>query len=163
MLKYLQRCIYKYGFYVTKDIHKISKNYTSPTKVSDRNSFRANHNLIENSVWINPSSDFFGLIWIENLVSDSIGLMSRIKSDKVGLIFDCFLSDEIQNVSRIGSEWFSLARIQISEWIGILLIVLEWISIRLFRQGSLIKIVFIFNAELCTTIPKIRLALFHFV
>ena len=26
--------------------------------------------LIENSVWINLSSDWFGLIWIENLVSD---------------------------------------------------------------------------------------------
>ena len=33
--------------------------------------------LIENSVWINPSSDWFGLIWTENFVSDSFGLMSR--------------------------------------------------------------------------------------
>ena len=33
--------------------------------------------LIENSVWIHSSSDWFRLIWIENLVSDSFKSMSR--------------------------------------------------------------------------------------
>ena len=43
----------------------------------------------------------------------------------------------VKNVFRIGSEWFALARIQISELIGIFLIGSEWIPIRYFRQGSI--------------------------
>ena len=78
--------------------------------------------LIENSVWINPSSDWFGCIRID-------------VSELIGSIFYRFSSNEIQNVSRIGWEWFALARIQISEYIGIVLIELEWIPIRYFRQG----------------------------
>ena len=56
---------------------------------------------------------------------------------------------EVQHVFWISSEWFALARIQISEWIGIVLIgsdcigiVLissEWIPIRYFRQGEIVK------------------------
>ena len=38
-------------------------------------------------------------------------------------------------IRYIYSEWFALARIQISEWIGIVLIGSEWIPIRYFRQG----------------------------
>ena len=45
-----------------------------------------------------------------------------------------FLSKELQNVFRIGSEWFALAWIQISDWIGIVLIGSEWIPIRYFRH-----------------------------
>ena len=52
------------------------------------------------------------------------------------MIFDRFSSNEIQNVFRIGSEWFALARVQISEWIGIALIDSESISIWYFRQGN---------------------------
>ena len=39
----------------------------------------------------------------------------------------------------IGSEWFALARIQISEWIAIVLIGSEWIPIWYFRQGSYVR------------------------
>ena len=57
----------------------------------------------------------------------------------VGSIFNRFSLNEIQKVFRIGSEWFELARIQISKWIGIVLIGSELIPIRYFRQGRLIK------------------------
>ena len=69
--------------------------------------------LFEYSVWINPSSDFNSILF------SVYGLLPRIKSDWVGSIFYRFSSNEIQNVFRIGSEWFALARIQISKWIGI--------------------------------------------
>ena len=65
----------------------------------------------------------------------------RIHSDRnLGLnvlIFKLFSTNEIQNVFRIGSYWFALARIQMSEWFGIVLIGLEWIPIRNFRPGWL--------------------------
>ena len=71
---------------------------------------------------INPTSDWFGLIWIANLVSHSFEFIRIDVSELIGLIFNRFSSNEIQSVFRIGSEWFVLARIQISEWIGIVLI-----------------------------------------
>ena len=112
--------------------------------------------------WIlmNPRSELFGLIRIENSVwivltlyafglRTSFGLirfgslwLNRIKfwlgfkiSDLDGLIFNRFTSNEIENFFRIKSDEFGLARIQISEWTGINLIGSEWISIRNFYQG----------------------------
>ena len=52
------------------------------------------------------------------------------------LIFDRFSSNKIQNVFQIGSEWFALARIQISEWIGKVLIGSEWICIQNVCQSN---------------------------
>ena len=92
--------------------------------------------LIENSVWINPSSDIFGLMWIENLFSDWFGFIPINLSEFIGLSpidFSPFFIKRVTNVFRIGSEWFALARIQISEWIAIVLIVSELIPIRYFR------------------------------
>ena len=86
------------------------------------------------SIRINPSSDRFGLIRI----------VARIKSDKVRSIFYRFLSNELQNIFRIGSEWFALAQIQISECIGIILIGSEWTPIRYFRQGNFLIYLFIY-------------------
>ena len=51
-----------------------------------------------------PSDSCLGLNWIG------------------GSIFYRFSLNEIQNVYRIDSEWFALARIQVSEWNGIVLI-----------------------------------------
>ena len=92
------------------------------------------------------------LFWIENLFSDWFGFIRIDVSQLIGFIFDRFLSNEIQNVFRIGSEWFALARIQISEWFGIVLIDSEWISIRYYRQGTHLKnsIIFIIN-DYCAT------------
>ena len=64
-------------------------------------------NLIENSVWINPRSiysDWFVLktwFWINSDCRLGINRMD----------FWPFSSNEIQNISRIGSQWFALARI----------------------------------------------------
>ena len=85
--------------------------------------------LIENSVWMHPSSDWIGLIWIENLVSDWFGFIRIDVSELIGLSridFSPLPSNKIQNVFQIGSEWFALARIQISELIEIVLI--KWIQ-----------------------------------
>ena len=91
-------------------------------------------------VMFNPNQSDLGLIQTKFSIRiiptlDSFGLLPRIKSDWFGLMFNRFSSNETQNVFRIGSGWFALARIQISEWIGIVLINWEWISIRYFRQG----------------------------
>ena len=88
--------------------------------------------LIENSVWIIPSWDWSGLIWIEKLVSDCCLGLIRIRSDR---FFTVFHQTSYKTFLWIGPEWFALARIQISEWIGIVLIGSEWIPIRYFRQG----------------------------
>ena len=87
---------------------------------------------------INPCPDGFWFIPIENLLrsrSDSFGQKSRIESDWVGLIFKLFSTNEIQNVFRIGSYWFALTRIQISEWFGIALIQSEHWFIRIGNQS----------------------------
>ena len=102
-------------------------------------------NFQSESIRMNQRSEWFGLISfglnqselglirIENLVSDWFGF-SRIRSDRS---FYRFSPNELQNVFRIGSEWLiPLARIQILEWIGIVLIGSEWIPIWYFRQGS---------------------------
>ena len=80
----------------------------------------------------------FGLIRVKKLVRIgpvSFGLMPRNKADQVGLIFDRLSSNEKQSIFRIDSEWFTFPRIQISERIGIVLIISEWIPIQNFRQG----------------------------
>ena len=64
-----------------------------------------------------------------------------------------FFTNEIQNVLWIGSEWFALARIQISEWIEIVLIDSELISIRYFRQGYEKKFWILFDAYWLKIIP----------
>ena len=66
-----------------------------------------------------------------NLISDSFRLLPRINSDWVGSIFTVFHQTSYK-------QFFGLARIQISEWMGIVLIGSEWIPIRYFRQGYII-------------------------
>ena len=58
-------------------------------------------------IGIIPTSDSFGLILIGNLV--------RIASDQVGLIFYCFVSNEIQHVFQIGWELLEMVPKQIPE------------------------------------------------
>ena len=68
------------------------------------------------------------LFRIENLVrihSDSCLGLNRIRSER-------FFTDLHETSYK---TFFGLARIQISEWIGIVLIGSEWILIRYFRQG----------------------------
>ena len=95
------------------------------------------------SIQINPNQSELGLIQTEFLIRinpnhSELGLI-RIKnlvSDWCGSIFYRFSSNELQNFFRISSEKFALARVQISEWIGVVLIGSEWISIRYFHQGN---------------------------
>ena len=103
--------------------------------------------LIENSVSINSSSDWFGLKTWFRIGSDSYVLLPRIKSDEGESIFYRFSSNELQKVFRIGSEWFALVRIQISEWIGIVLTGSEWISIRYFLQSCIHKSLYLIQAN----------------
>ena len=82
-------------------------------------------------------SDWFRIIRIG---SDTDIGMNRNSSDWLRMNSYPILSPgQLQKNFRIGSEWSPLARIQLSEWIGIVLIESEWISIRYFRQGRLIK------------------------
>ena len=74
---------------------------------------------------MNPRSELFGLILIENSVwinasSDSCGLLPRIKSDYVGSIFYRFSSNEIQNVLRIGSDTDIGINRNSSDWLGMI-------------------------------------------
>ena len=69
---------------------------------------------IENSVWINPSSDRFGLIWIKNLVSDWFRFIRIDISELIGLgridFLPFFIKRDIKRFSnligliRIGSD-----------------------------------------------------------
>ena len=96
---------------------------------------------------MNPNESEVGIIRIDNsvqiiLTSDSFGLevsgwvgINRIEfwlglkiSDWDWFIFNRFTSNDIENFFRIESDELELARIQISEWIGINLIGSEWIS-----------------------------------
>ena len=92
------------------------------------------------SIRINPNHSDLGFIRID---SDwKLGLdQSELRLIRIeNLVLDWFGSlNELQNVFRIGSEWFTLARIEISEWIGIVLIGSEWIPIRYFRLGFHIR------------------------
>ena len=66
--------------------------------------------VIKNSVWVDPSSDWIGLkTWLDRFFT--VFHQTRYKT------------------------FFGLVRIQISEWIGIVLIGSEWIPIQYFRQG----------------------------
>ena len=87
--------------------------------------------------------------WIRNQVFNAISDWSKLnfQSELIWIVptlgsfvFDRFLSNETQNVFRIGLEWFALARIQISKWIWIVLIDSEWILIQYFRQGVCITL-----------------------
>ena len=60
------------------------------------------------------------------------GLLSRCDQGSRGSEKVKYVINEIENFFRINSDEFELARIQISEWIGIHLIGLKWISIRNF-------------------------------
>ena len=66
--------------------------------------------MVENSVWINPNSD-----WKLSLVL--LKLMLWIELDQVRLIFYRFSSNEIQHVFRIGSKWLGMVQKQIPEWL----------------------------------------------
>ena len=61
--------------------------------------------------------------------------INRIKSDWFYIVFHQTRYKTFFGLVRNDSKWLALARMQISEWIGIVLIDLEWISIRYFRQG----------------------------
>ena len=102
--------------------------------INSETSIRMNPNQSETkfSIRINPISDWSKL----NFQSELIWIVPTSNS----FVFDHFSSNETQNVFRIGLEWFALARIQIPEWIGIVLIDSEWISIQYFRQGGCITL-----------------------
>ena len=83
---------------------------------------------IENSVWINSSSDCFGLrTWFRSIridASDWCGI-KRIKSD-------WFLTVFPETSLRIGSEWFWMVPKQVFDGSE-----LDWIPIRNFRQSAI--------------------------
>ena len=60
-------------------------------------------------------------------------------SDWGGLIFKRFLTNEIENFFRIGSDWVALVQTQISEWFRVIRIGSEWIPHWNFRQGGTVK------------------------
>ena len=64
--------------------------------------------LIENSVWINPISNWFGLIWIENLVSDWFGFIQIVALDSFGLGLIDFLPFFIKQVMKRFSDWLGM-------------------------------------------------------
>ena len=81
----------------------------------------------------------FRFIRIRSLRLSRIEFCSRLKiSDYDILIFNRIIRilNEIENFFRIDLDELRLARIQISELIGINLIGLEWILIRKFYQGD---------------------------
>ena len=76
-------------------------------------------NFQSESIRIITTLDWFGLIRNENLVSDWFGFIWIDVSELIGLSridFWPFFIKRDQNVFRIGSEWFTLARIHISEY-----------------------------------------------
>ena len=84
--------------------------------------------------------------WIQGW-NDSNWFWLKIRFGSIGLIRidpDWKLSfglvrihlDWCLGVHRINSDWFTLTQINISEWIGIVLIGSEWIPIRYFHQGN---------------------------
>ena len=99
------------------------------TKLSNRNSFQANQKYSE-SFWYLYSSQCESIRSIRKTFWISDWIFSLDQS-----VSDWFWFIPIENLLRIRSDWFPLARIQISEWIGIALIGWEWISIGNFRIG----------------------------
>ena len=75
------------------------------------------------SFWPPIHSDWFGLVRIH---SDSCLELNRIRSDR--FFTACYQTSY--------KTFFGSVRIQISEWIWIVLIGSEWIPIRYFRQGT---------------------------
>ena len=115
------------------------KKFQSRLMETGRKSIRLNPRL---RIRMNPDSiglrTSFGLSRIGSLELSRIEFWLGLKiSDWYGLIFNRFTSNEIENFFRIESNEFGLARIQISEWIGINLIGSEWISIQDFYQRVL--------------------------
>ena len=110
----------------------------------------SNRSKTKFSIRIIPTSASFGLIWIDSdwkfgldqsefglirIGSDSFALLTGLNRIRLDRFFYRFSSNDLHNVFQIGSEWFELARTQISELIGIVLIGSEWTPIRYFRQG----------------------------
>ena len=129
----------------------------NPDQFLDPYEFEVGIIRMENSVSIILTWDWFGLrtsfgfIRIGNLGLSRIEFRLGLKiSDWDELIFHLIISNEIENFFWIDSDEFGLARIQISEWIGISLIGSEWISVWNFYQGkqpnTLIK--FGFNSQI---------------
>ena len=69
----------------------------------------------EYSIRINPKNSDLGFMRIERLLRIHSDSKSRIDSDCDGLIFNRITSNEIENLFRIDSDEFGLARKQISE------------------------------------------------
>ena len=81
--------------------------------------------LLENSVWIESELGLETWFGLERIHSDWYLELNRID----------FWPFFIKQDTKRFSNWFALPRIQISESIGIVLIGLEWILIRYYRQG----------------------------
>ena len=84
--------------------------------------------ILEKSVWINSCSDCFGLIWIENLVSDWFRLIRIVASDWIGLGRIDFLPFFIKRDTKRFSDWIGMIRVgsdtdigmnrNSSDWLG---------------------------------------------
>ena len=64
-----------------------------------------------NSVWISPSSDWFELIWIENLVSDWFRFIRIDVSELIGSSRIDFRPFFIKRDTKCFSDWFEMIRI----------------------------------------------------
>ena len=83
---------------------------------------------VENSVWINPSSNWFGLIWIGNLISDCFRFIRIIVSESIGLRWIDFWPFFIKRDTKCFSDWSGMIRIgsdidigmnrNSSDWLG---------------------------------------------
>ena len=104
---------------ISKDVAKIlywNLLYNNPAlaKVSDWNSFRVNQNYSASFRYlcdINVSPDWFGLIWIENLVSYWFGFIRIDVSELIGLNRIDFWPFFIKRDTKHFSDWFEIIRI----------------------------------------------------
>ena len=85
-------------------------------------------NRVKKISWLRIPSKSIGLKFILSelevfrSIPESSGNLIENAVLKLGWIFDSFSSNKMQNVFRIGSEWFVLARKQIPEWLRISLV-----------------------------------------
>ena len=99
------------------------KRFVSRSMKNGQKSIRINLINSETSIWMNstPSETKFS-IQINPINPSSDWSKPNFQSESIRM--------------NPRSEWFGLARIKKSEWIGIVLIDSEWILIRYFRQGN---------------------------
>ena len=84
--------------------------------------------LIENSVWNNPSSVWFGFIWIENLVSDWFAFIRIDISRLIRLGRIDFWPFYIKRDTKRFSDWFGMIRICSDIDIGIIRNSSDWLG-----------------------------------